>query len=402
MSDSDNSESNDQQEPQLDPLMTEEQEVALKSILDSEEEDEIRILEQPLPDTQDMFSAIAEDQKKLKTSKAVKKAVTFKSQAEQKTFNVNRIMRKTPPRRGSGVSKKLKTVQLTNEQQTELWEKQENNFLNVLLLLWNPALLTHLVPFLNHISIMAMNLRDTQLKKRILIWTETIQTVQRKVGENFATLSFQSFKNTLQNLSSYTAFIALQLDDKTITLLLDAYALFEPKEPTQFKSSAGIMTTSTSCTTAPTTATSVAASSSAASNIISEPTKQKRSLFGNICSAPPESLVPCSISKKVGEGWATCRSDGARGDLVLKLDLLPYASASSCAKKDWWKECQLRTTVSFAQNSALDRATKQYLAVIEEHFLDHLGPIKEELIPQRTGWGAGSYSGYGNTQRRPS
>ncbi|KAI5697898.1 hypothetical protein M8J76_012623 [Diaphorina citri] len=271
-----------------------------------------------------------------------------------------------------------------------------------LFLVWTPMQTVHLLQdLLLHIAIVARKTQNVDLKKQCIRWGEGLAIVKQKLGANYETASWASFSECLRSLASYTTFICYPIPKEIWSILIERYE--ELAATTQavtdkqlFSSSVSTKPTSTSCTTVPTLLPRADVPSPGTSKTSSACATPNGGLFDNIDSDQNGSTIPCSISKKLGDKLCTFKSEGAFGDTVVKLDLIPYSAAATKSKKDWWSEASLRTTVTFQQNSALAIATEAYTKAIMDHFQSQqVGPLSKDTHYQRQ-----SSFGYGNIQPR--
>lgn len=271
----------------------------------------------------------------------------------QATKTVKRISPLKMPKKQQNL-KKQKIETITQTQQLAHWEAQQDNFLNVLLLLWETGVtMVILGKLLRQLEQIALKTGKIGLKRQLIGWREGVSQVEEMAVEKgipLEKMSFVLFRRYLSGIDSFTIFIKDRLSDQTTKLIFTAY-----EELTSGGASSSLqstVTTGTSCTTAGTSAVSVD---------VPEYNTSKRpsvdatddGLFGPSTLASATSSIVSSICAQVAGKSVTFKSDklppGA--DCIIKLEVYPLKQCAKINREKLWKEASIRLTCA-ASSSA--------------------------------------------------
>uniref|UniRef100_A0A8D9B7E7 Uncharacterized protein n=1 Tax=Cacopsylla melanoneura TaxID=428564 RepID=A0A8D9B7E7_9HEMI len=356
-----------------------------------EDEDEIQYMPNAIlskSNTQADWNSMVErlekkaiEEQKTKKRATPKKQVNFQTQTSTTSA---KAAKKSPTKRITPIPLEPKVtikkpkiqIEMTQEQQIKIWEKQPYNFANLLVLLWeDEETPVHLLKFIRALSKETLLQGDVDMKKKCLVWKTGIEIVLQETG--YENVSWPVFRKELQGTAFYTTFIKDNLSPEWIKNCMRLYNQVSSEEQS---SSKPVMETTT---TSSMIARGRPASAGVASYNVSKTCAAvggRGPLFGGSNCPSTTSTISSFISRVVDGQFTTYKSDvlppGA--EYLVKCEIYEIDAIKKLEKQQWWKVAKLRTLCASSSSAKVMNLAGLLSEAIEEQMDAEMQPIRRE------------------------
>lgn len=206
------------------------------------------------------------------------------------------------------------------------------SFVAFLLIIWNTETLHIIIMLFKKVGLLCLKEKNWLFKKRLYMieqaMSQLLKDLKKKV--KCVNISFMDFKKFTLEKEYYSIFTSDQLTIQEIELLINAW---EQCTQEQSSSSGNTKTTGMLSTTATTQDLIADAQELNKSEIIFENINED--LFQPASSGSSTGLMSKSICKKVQHNLITYTSQEERGDMIVKMDIIPFSEACRMEKSNW-------------------------------------------------------------------